>query len=143
MKYIFSKLTPKDAEHVFEIEKDLIGDCSLETILNTISNEKLNYYVLKNNDEVVGFFELLVISPDCELYDIAVKKEYQGQGLSKILMDNLLKIARENLCATIFLEVNSINNKAINLYKKYGFESYFTRKNYYGDSDAVLMKLVL
>ena len=58
-------------------------------------------------------------------------------------MNDLKKIVGENNCATIFLEVNSINSKAISLYKKYGFVSYSTRKNYYGENDAILMKLEL
>ena len=58
-------------------------------------------------------------------------------------MDKLILICKENLCETIFLEVNSINYKAISLYEKYGFKSYLIRKNYYGENDAVLMKLDL
>ena len=43
-------------------------------------------------------------------------------------------------CDTILLEVNTMNYKAISLYEKYGFKEYGTRKNYYGNSDAILMK---
>ena len=143
MELVFSKMTEDDVSHVFEIENELLGSASYPKIFDTISNEKLNYYVLKNEQEVIGFIEILIISPECELYDIAVKKEFQGRGYSKILMDNLLKIAKENSVATIFLEVNSINYKAINLYKKYGFNEYSVRKNYYGENDAILMKLDL
>ena len=78
-----------------------------------------------------------------ELYDIVVSKENQGKGYSKILMDYMISLAKENNVETILLEVNSINNKAINLYQKYGFKEYSIRKNYYGDSDAILMKLKL
>jgi ribosomal protein S18 acetylase RimI-like enzyme len=37
--------------------------------------------------------------------------------------------------------VNTNNIKAINLYTKFGFVEYSRRKNYYGDNDAILMKL--
>jgi ribosomal-protein-alanine N-acetyltransferase len=47
---------------------------------------------------------------------------------------------RKNVC-TIFLEVNTINSKAISLYEKFGFARYGIRKKYYGENDAVLMKL--
>ena len=98
---------------------------------------------LKNfskNEEIVGFIEISIICPDCELYDIAIKKQYQKKHLSNILMDYLMNICKEKKCETIFLEVNSINSRAINLYKKYGFTKYSVRKNYYGKFDAILMK---
>ena len=38
----------------------------------------------------------------------------------------------------INLEVNSKNQPAINLYKKFGFEQVGRRKNYYKDGDALL-----
>lgn len=141
MDFIFSKMTEKDATEVCKIENELIGNSSYKTILDTLKSDKLNYYVLKNGTEIIGFLEILLIAPECELYDIAIKKEYQGRGYSKILIDNLLKLLKENQVATIFLEVNSINYKAINLYEKYGFKEYSIRKNYYGDNDAILMKL--
>ena len=57
-------------------------------------------------------------------------------------MDFYLSFSKEKGSDTIFLEVNSINMKAISLYKKYGFCEYGRRKNYYGNQeDAILMKL--
>jgi hypothetical protein len=37
--------------------------------------------------------------------------------------------------------VSRINQKAISLYDKFGFKEYAVRKNYYGENDAILMKL--
>ena len=50
------------------------------------------------------------------MYLDIIKKDYQGKHLSNLLMDKLLFICKENNCDTIFLEVNSINNKAINFF---------------------------
>ena len=58
-------------------------------------------------------------------------------------MDYLFDICKQRNCNTIFLEVNTINYKAINLYNKYGFKQYSLRKNYYGNNDAILMKVEL
>lgn len=135
-------MTEDDVFAVFEIENKLLGTNNMGTISSALNSDTLFYYVLvnSNNAEIVGFLEISIIGPDCELYDIAIKKQYQGHHLSNILMDYLIKICSEKKCETIFLEVNSINNKAIRLYKKYGFARYSTRKNYYGKFDAVLMK---
>jgi ribosomal protein S18 acetylase RimI-like enzyme len=54
------------------------------------------------------------------LHHFGILPEYQGQGLSKILLSESLKFVKEN-GAQVKLEVHSGNLKAINLYKKFGF----------------------
>lgn len=129
-----------DVSAVCEIESALIGKTSESKIRDTIESSTLFYYVLKVDEKVVGFFECSIISPEAELFDIAISKEYQGKGYSKLLMNYFVDLCKQSNCNTIFLEVNSINNVAINLYQKYGFAKYSLRKNYYGDNDAILMK---
>lgn len=134
-------MTKEDVPFVFELEKKMIGSADESTILKTLENEKLTYFLLCENDDVVGFIEVFFMPPEAELYDIVVDTKFQGNGYSKLLMDYFISLAKENLVETIFLEVNSNNTKAMNLYTRYGFEKYGVRKNYYGNSDAVLMKL--
>ena len=136
-----SKMEAEDVSEVFEIENNLLQTASYEKILSTLKSDTLSYYVIKVNTEIVGFYEVSIIPPETELYDIAIKENFQGKGLSNKLMDDLLERCKQNKIRTIFLEVNNINIKAINLYKKFGFEAYSTRKNYYGNNDAILMKL--
>jgi mycothiol synthase len=54
------------------------------------------------------------------LHHFAILPEFQGLGLSKILMKESLRFAR-NKGAQIKLEVHSSNKKATSLYKKFGF----------------------
>ena len=135
------RLTEEFVDEVALIENELIGSSSNDTIRKTIESETLDYYLLFVENELVGFFEVSIITPEAELFDIAVKKEFQGKGYGTILMQEFLKLVSEKMCDTVFLEVNNINNKAIALYKKFGFKQYDVRKNYYGDNDAILMKL--
>ena len=137
------KLSTDYAQSVFEMENENLGTGDIESILKTIDNKNLNYYVLLSEGAVVGFFECLILPPEIELYDIVVSKEFQGKGYSKIMMDFLLELAKENNVETILLEVNKMNNRAINLYLKYGFKEYAVREKYYGENDAILMRLEL
>ena len=133
-------MTEKDVLIVFELEKKLIGSANKETILRTLSNENLNYYLIFEDEQVVGFLEGFIISPESEIYDIAVDEAYQRKGYAKKLMEFFIDLSKQKGVETILLEVNSNNTKAINLYNLFGFVEYGKRKNYYGDSDAVLMK---
>lgn len=138
------KVVPLEEKYITDclnIENSLLSPTSYDKILSTISDDFVHYYVLIKNDKVIGFFECKIISPEAELYDIAIVKSEQGKGYSKILMNYFISLCKDLKCDTIFLEVNSMNYKAIDLYEKYGFTSYMIRKNYYGDNDAILMKL--
>ena len=54
------------------------------------------------------------------LHHFGILPEFQGQGLSKLLMTESLKFVKEKGCQ-VKLEVHRSNLKAINLYKKAGF----------------------
>ena len=137
------EMTINDVESVFEIEKSLIGTGSVEDIKKSIESDVLKYFVLKQNDEVLGFLEMSCLPPEIELFDIAIDTKFQGKGYANLLMNFLIDFAKIKNCETIFLEVNRINKKAISLYNKFGFVEYAVRKNYYGENDAILMKLDL
>lgn len=140
MNFEIREMTMADVDRVFELEKEYIGDCDKESIQRTIDSQTLKYFVLSIDEKIVGFFECSVIAPEAELYDIVIEKDEQGKGYSKLLMNYFIDLMKKNNIETIFLEVNKINQRAIALYEKYGFEKYGERKNYYGENDAVLMK---
>lgn len=54
------------------------------------------------------------------LHHFGILPEFQGNGLSKVLMERSLRFVRDK-GHQVKLEVHSTNTKAINLYKKYGF----------------------
>ena len=128
-------------EDVFEIEKTFFDLKTNQSMLDSFDSENLYYFVMFLNDEIVGFLECSIVLDEAELFEIAIKKEFQGQKLSIELMNYFIDFCKEKNVITIFLEVNTINSKAISLYEKFGFVRYGLRKKYYGDNDAVLMKL--
>lgn len=136
------ELEEKYINKVVEIESKLIKPVSEQSVANTLKNKTSHYLVLLKGDEVCGFLQYSMIAPETELYEIAIDKDYQGNGYSKILLNYYKELAKNNNCDTIFLDVNIINKKAISLYSKFGFSQYGLRKNYYGEKqDAILMKL--
>ena len=55
-------------------------------------------------------------------------------------MESILHEAKEAFCERISLEVRVSNERAQNLYRKYGFETISIRKNYYENAeDAYVM----
>jgi ribosomal protein S18 acetylase RimI-like enzyme len=83
--------------------------------------------VVSDQNNVVGFAFLKIKKRlpnghfSAEL-GIVVDKVHRGKGLGSKLMENLLKLARQENVREIFLTVLSDNVRAIRLYEKYGFK---------------------
>ena len=62
---------------------------------------------------------------------ISVKKEYWGIGIGTLMLSEVIKFAKSTkIISNIHLTVNSTNDRAISLYKKFGFEIIGEHKNY-------------
>ena len=103
-------------------------------VISMSNNSK--YYAYELNNEFIGFICILDLDTELEIIDVFVLPEYQGNGYG----DKLLKYILDNYKnRNYFLEVNVNNERAINLYKKNGFEVLDIRKHYYKDEDAYVM----
>ena len=92
------------------------------------------------DDKSVAFLEYSLIYDRMEIDNIRVDDEHQGEGIGTKLMAHLISVAIENRVDNITLEVRISNEKARNLYKKFGFREVALRKYYYGDEDGILME---
>lgn len=136
-------LSQKNITDVFKIQKAFFDVKDSSSIVSSFSSDTLNYFVLFLGEKIIGYLECSLVLDESEIFEIAINGDFQGRGYSKLLMDFYLHFCKKNNVRTIFLEVNTINTKAISLYKNYGFVAYSIRKKYYGDNDAILMKLEL
>ena len=57
----------------------------------------------------------------CELKSLYLLKKYQGRGFGKKLLDTVLKRAREEGFAEMYLDTLKSSERAVALYKKNGF----------------------
>jgi ribosomal protein S18 acetylase RimI-like enzyme len=97
------------------------GD-SAEVIENTLRRSgRMLVVVDKASDIVVGTSWLTNDGRRLYLHHFAIDPEFQGGGLSKPLLRESLKIAKE-LGLQVKLEVHKENERALNFYKKAGFK---------------------
>lgn len=88
-------------------------------------SEKAFVYAARYNDEVVGFTAFYAndfISKIAFGALIAVHPNYQNMKLGQMLMIKTFKTAKDVGMTKIKISVRKDNNKAISLYKKYGYE---------------------
>lgn len=92
-------------------------------------------------DYIVGFSGIWVLVDEAHITNIALRRQYQGQGLGELMLIATIDLARELKASIMTLEVRASNLVAQNLYGKYGFTHVGVRRGYYLDDreDAVIM----
>ncbi len=109
-----------------------------------LENNNSKYIVAKENTKIVGFAGILITPDDVQITNIVTKKSERKKGIGNLLLDKIIKMAKNTNKNSISLEVNEKNLIAINLYKKFGFKKIGSRKKYYnGIDDAIIMSKVL
>ena len=143
------KLVPLTEEHmeaVMEIERDLFTQpWRVEDFKRLIGKpESINLAALAEN-RVVGYSCCWVVIETAELGNIAVARQYQGRSVARALLEATVKACRKREVSSLFLEVRSSNQRAIEIYNRYGFEQIGLRHGYYSHpvEDALIMKLEL
>lgn len=130
-----------DLEAIKNCLQSEFDDFWTESILKSeLENENSKYIVAKENQNIVGFAGIIILPDDVEITNIVTKKSERKKGIGNLLLDKLIIMARETGKDNISLEVNEKNIIAINLYKKFGFETVGRRKKYYNQKeDAIIM----
>lgn len=141
---LINKMTNEDLEKIKDNLSKEFDDFWDYEILKEELNSRTSKYIVakKSNNIIVGFAGIKIILDEAEIMNIVTKKEERHQGIGKLLLNEIIKISKENNIYLINLEVNAKNTIAINLYKKYNFKEVGLRKKYYnGQDDAILMTL--
>ena len=97
---------------------------------------------------LVGYFLMMAVLDEAHLLNVAVAAPRQRQGLGRYLLDKIAACARGLSMASILLEVRPSNQRALDIYARYGFKEIGRRKGYYPAhngqrEDAIVMRYPL
>ena len=104
------------------------------------------------DDKVVGFGTYGIFRPwdaykHSLEHSIYVEKDFRSQGIGKILMTELIKLAKKEGYHTMIAGVDAANNKSVEFHKKFGFKEIgvFKEVGYKFDKwlDLIFMQLFL
>jgi ribosomal-protein-alanine N-acetyltransferase len=95
--------------------------------------------------KLAGYFLLMYALDEAHLLDVAVAGERQGTGLGRYLLETLCARARGMGAESVLLEVRPTNERALAVYKRFGFAEIGRRKGYYPAhegkrEDAIVMR---
>ncbi len=81
--------------------------------------------------KIIGLCGVKKIFEEGEISNVAVHPDFRGNGISRKMLEILMKEAREDGVQAFTLEVRAGNNIAINLYESLGFRTEGVRRGFY------------
>ena len=136
----YGPLTRADAARCAELEAQLFeGDdpWPARAFMAELEAKHIRYVAARDDSKVVGYAGISRLGRkrpyEYEIHTIGVDSAYQGQGIGRRMMNDLLEYASGG---TVFLEVRTDNEAAIALYESLGFVNVGMRRRYYRASGA-------
>jgi ribosomal protein S18 acetylase RimI-like enzyme len=123
---------PEDNDMIVKLIKDLNGSEDVRYFLLTSDVEKYldqpdaRILLAEENGISVGMisffirFNLFHAGRVCQIEELVVKEEVQGRGIGGKLLEEVIKIARDQRCAEISVSTMFTNKRAISFYKNHG-----------------------
>jgi ribosomal-protein-alanine N-acetyltransferase len=142
----YGELKTSDAARCAELEARLFeGDDPWpeRAFIAELKAKHIHYVAARDGDLLVGYAGIARLGRskpyEYEIHTIGVDPDYQGRGIGRRLVAELLEIASGG---AVYLEVRTDNVPAIKLYESFGFINVGLRKRYYRASgaDAYTMK---
>ncbi len=133
-------------------ERDLDAVTALEASMQPFPWSRGNFadslavghsvWVLRVGGDLIGFSVVMAVLDEAHLLNIGVCQRYRGQGYGARLLRHAMENARLNHATRLFLEVRPSNERAVDLYRHFGFRQIGLRKGYYpasnGREDALI-----
>lgn len=140
MTVVYGPLTVGDADRCAALEAELFpGDDPWPAVafIRELESGHNHYVSARVDGELVGYAGVSRLGRkppfEYEVHTIGVDERFQGRGIGRTLLDQLLAIADGG---DVFLEVRTDNAAAISLYESVGFAVLGVRKRYYRVSGA-------
>lgn len=122
--YTLSRMQPFELGNVWELDKlcfHPLWQMSHEDILTAFQVSENCSTVKTLNGQLVGYQISNSLPTGGHLARIAVHPLFQGKGISKLLLTDLLEIFRQTGTYRVTVNTQADNLRAITLYKKFGF----------------------
>jgi ribosomal-protein-alanine N-acetyltransferase len=136
--YIFCQLGFADIDQILGIEEKVYSHpWTRGNFLDSFYSGHEARGLRNKSEDLLGYFVLMSVLDEMHLLNFSIAAEYQRQGLARILLDKMSECAREKNILSVLLEVRVSNQRAVDVYQRYGFTEIGRRKGYYPATDGV------
>lgn len=134
-----------DLDAVIAIEESVYPFPWTRGIFNDCLLVGYSCWVYQQQENVVGYVVMSIAAGEAHILTLAVHPDFQRRGFAKIILDHALETSKAHGADTIYLEVRPSNVRAVDIYRKAGFNEIGIRKDYYPDvngrEDALVMAM--
>ncbi len=116
--------------------------------LDSLYNGYQTWVLREPSYQLAGYFLAMPVVDELHLLNISVRRDLQGKGVGRKLLDRVVLISHQHKMSSVLLEVRPSNLRALAVYERYGFVRIGLRKAYYPAADntredAIVMRLSL
>ena len=94
-----------------------------------------NVFFISLNNPVEGYLIARKTLDEYEVLSLATDINKRRRGIGTVLLEKLIKMAKQEKIQRILLEVSENNSAAICMYEKVGFKTISKRRNYYNEGE--------
>jgi ribosomal protein S18 acetylase RimI-like enzyme len=142
MIFSLRKATENDLDLTYKIKKNALYEY-LEMLWgwNELAQDefhrehykKVHFQIIEQQEKAIGYLEIENRIDHIFLANIMILKEFQGKGIGKIILEDLIKQHSQ-----IRLEVLKVNKRAIQFYQNLGFEIKDENEDSYQMSNIII-----
>jgi ribosomal-protein-alanine N-acetyltransferase len=141
------RMVPTDLDAVVAIEREVFLFPWTRGNFSDSIESGYHCLVLDHDAEVLGYGVMTIGAEEAHLLTLSITAGSQRKGWGERLLREFIRIAKERLARTMFLDVRESNRPAARLYERLGFRQIAKRRGYYpamgGREDSLVMELVL
>lgn len=146
MSFIVHLATRADAADIAalsrdEIERGLAWSWTEGRVLRAIGHRDTNVAIVREHGSLVGFGIMCYREEVAHLLLFSVRPSHRRQGVGRLLLEWLERVARDAGIRRIQLECRRDNSAARNFYAEHGYHELAIAKGYYqGVEDAIRLE---
>ncbi len=151
VSYQLRRFKPSDLDWVIRVNRECLPEnYTAIFFINLYKRFPGTFIVAEADGEIVGYimcrietgipsFKVLGITKKGHVISVAVMPSHQRKGIGYALIREAMQAMVNYNAKECYLEVRESNLFALHLYKKLGFETARTLRNYYADGEAAFV----
>jgi ribosomal-protein-alanine N-acetyltransferase len=141
---LFRRMIEEDLERILAMEQDLFPDpWPRWMFLEEIQDAGRSLALVGEEGSGIACYGIVwLVGPEFHIANMAVRRDRQGVGIGKRLLDHMLAEGTRRGCRIATLEVRPSNSRAIALYRGRAFRDVAIRRGYYRNGEDALVMLV-
>ena len=134
--YFIREFNERDLYEVLNIANESLTENYTPELFLDIHRLWPEGFLVAVSNNITGFIAGSKYNREARILLLAVKAEHRGKGIGSGLMRRFMSICKSEGILSVRLEVRTKNFKAIEFYKKFGFNIISYIPNYYTNGDS-------